>query len=283
MALQIERSIFRRASTTYYWSSRFFPAAVRADVFRLYGFVRVADDYVDTVPAQRRAFMAFRAAYEAASANPDFKTMLTARDSTDTRVIKHMISLQRRYAFDPAWVEAFLDAMQSDLDPAPIQTLDECERYMYGSAEVIGLMLAKIMKLPPEAAETARLQGRAMQYINFIRDIAEDNSLGRQYLPQEDLERFGLSDLSEKTVLANQAAFTKLIRFELARYRKWQAEAAAGYGYIPPRMRIAVRTAADMYDWTARQIDRDPLMVFVRKIKPTKRRVVGRALANVVR
>lgn len=278
-----ERAIFRRASTTYYWSSKFFPSSVREDVFRLYSFVRLADDYVDQVPQRKAAFRDLRDSWEAASKDGSFITKPSLRDSAATRAIKNMVYLSRKYAFDPAWTKAFLDAMQADLDGKVYKTIDDTLRYMYGSAEVIGLMMARIMGLPEEAAETARLQGRAMQFINFIRDIEEDTQMGRQYLPMEDLERFGLDDISRETVLENQAAFTKLIQFELARYRKWQAEARAGFTYIPLRMRIPVKTAADMYAWTAREIERDPLMVFIRKIKPTRPRVVRRAVANLVR
>jgi 15-cis-phytoene synthase len=278
-----EQAIFRKASTTYYWSSRFFPAGVREDVFRLYSFVRVADDLVDSIPQKKTAFRALRSAWEKAVRDPSYDTTLTLRDTMTSRVVKNMVYIHRKYHFKFSWTEAFLDAMQADLDGRSYETLDDTLAYMYGSAEVIGLMMARIMGLPKEACDTARLQGRAMQFINFLRDVAEDNELGRQYIPREDLERFGLSDLSRQTAMDNQAAFTKLMRFELSRYRKWQAEATAGYSYLPRRLRLPVKTAADMYNWTAHRIDRDPLMVFVHKIKPTKRRVVGQVLTNIVR
>ncbi len=62
----IEKDIFQKGSTTYYWSSKFFPAAVRDDVFKLYSFVRVADDYVDQLPPQAAKFHALRKAWDQA-------------------------------------------------------------------------------------------------------------------------------------------------------------------------------------------------------------------------
>lgn len=245
--------------------------------------MRTADDYVDAVPQQRAHFKSFCRAWDKAIKNPAFDTAHEADEEVSTRVIKNMVQLTRDYAFDVAWIQTFLTSMQSDLDGRTYQTLDDALEYMHGSAEVIGLMMAKIMGLPPAAYEAAMLQGRAMQYINFIRDIAEDNGLGRCYFPREHIERFGLPDLSEETARTNRAAFTKFIRFEIGRYRKWQAEAEEGYQYLPARYRVPVKTAADMYSWTAKQIEKDPLMVFVYKIKPSKRRVTLQAASNLLR
>lgn len=61
-----EQEIFREGSTTYYFSSRFFPHAIRQDVFRLYSFVRVADDYVDSSPPQTDRFYALRTVWDTA-------------------------------------------------------------------------------------------------------------------------------------------------------------------------------------------------------------------------
>ena len=63
----------------------------------------------------------------------------------------------------------------------------------------------------------------------------------------------------------------------------WQAEAEAGYHFMPRRARLAVRTAGDMYNWTARQIAADPFVVFDRPVKPKKARIVMQALWNGLR
>ncbi len=78
-----------------------------------------------------------------------------------------MIRVSRKNNFNMDWIESFLDAMQSDLTHKPCQTIEETLHYMYGSAEVIGLMMASIMGLTPAAADAAKLQGRALQYMNF--------------------------------------------------------------------------------------------------------------------
>ena len=148
--------------------------------------------------------------------------------------------------------------------------------------------MAKIMRLPDDAQFAAQRLGRAMQVINFIRDAAEDAGLGRRYLP---LERDGvrLLDVSDdwlpsrEWAQAHPAEWTAFLRGHLDRYASWQAEAEAGYRYIPRRPRMAVRTAGDMYNWTARKIAAEPFVVFARQVKPKRARIVAQALWNGLR
>jgi 15-cis-phytoene synthase len=270
----IERTIFAKGSTTYYWSSRFFPRAVRDDVFRLYSFVRVADDYVDAIPQQSAAFDALCRLWRSAITDPDFNTAVAADDTLALRVVKNMVYVSRKYRFDPTWADAFLASMQADLDGKSYHTLQDTLEYIYGSAEVIGLMMATILHLDPATYRAAQMQGRAMQYINFIRDIDEDNQLGRCYIPKDELLAAGLPDLSQATAAAHPEAFATCITAQLQRYHAWQAEATAGYAAIPWRLRIALTTAASMYNWTAKAIAQRPAIVFERKVKPSKYRVL---------
>ena len=270
--------VFRAGSTTYFTASLFFAPAMRAEVAALYGFVRVADDLVDAVPQDAAGFRRFAARARA------------ARDGTPAGdpIIDDFTALAARLEFEPAWTDAFLRSMEADLSKRLYRTEEETLDYIYGSAEVIGLFMSRIMRLPAEACEAARRLGRAMQYINFIRDVAEDTGLGRRYLP---LERDGrrLLDVPDdwrptrEWAQANPAAWRGYLRGHLERYAGWQAEAEAGYRLIPRRARVAVRTAGDMYNWTARRIAADPQVVFERKVKPARGRILGQALWNGIR
>jgi len=278
MSRRSQAQVFKAGSTTYFHSSLFFAPAMRDEVFALYGFVRTADNFVDAVPQQAEAFARFAARYRA------------ARDGTPAGdpLIDDFVALQRRRGFDPDWTEAFLGSMAADLTRRFYRTEAETLEYVYGSAEVIGLFMARIMRLPEEALPAARMLGRAMQFINFIRDAAEDAAMGRRYLP---LEREGTRLLDESAdwlpsrewARANPGKWTAFLQGHLARYEAWQAEAEAGYRYLPRRPRTAVRTAGDMYNWTAKQIEADPFVVFERKVKPRKARIVLRALWNGLR
>jgi phytoene synthase len=275
--VKTEKNIFRKGSTTYYFSSIFFPKKIKDDVFKLYSFVRVADDYVDVVPANKKAFHGLRTRWNVAHTDPDFSTIITEEDSIDERVIKNIVFVVRKYSFDTAWVESFLDAMQADLEKRTYKTMKDTIWYMYGSAEVIGLMMAKIMGLPDAALKYAKMQGRAMQYINFIRDIEEDNGLGRCYFPINELKKYGLKNVSKKTSKLQPNEFSKFIQAQLQYYDSWQQEADKGMKYIPKRLRVPLQTAVSMYNWTGEIIRNNPDIIFSQKVKPKKRRVIWKA------
>lgn len=266
----LRRKIFQQGSKTYFNTSLFFPKEVRDKVFTLYAFVRTADNFVDTIPQDAKGFYAFRDAYRKAQAGEP------SRDP----IIDSFVDLGRSCGFDPEWAEAFLRSMEADLTKKNYDTLEETLEYMYGSAEVIGLFMSRIMDLPPPAHTPARMLGRAMQYINFCRDLAEDKTLGRRYLP---LEGANPQIVEEAYARSHPEEFNHFLRTHLERYRTWQAEAIAGYTYIPYRYRIPIRTAADMYFWTADQIEKTPIVVFERKVKPSRGRIILRLLWNALR
>jgi phytoene synthase len=266
------RAIFRRGSRTYFNSSRFFPRRIRNDVSILYAFVRSADNFVDSIPQQEEGFRRFREAY-----------LGTLRgEKTRDPVVADFCELASRKAFETAWVTSFLDSMEMDLTRKTYATLEDTEAYIYGSAEVIGFMMASIMGLAQEAFPHAGLLGKAMQYINFIRDIDEDASLGRVYFPLTDLGRHGLEGLSRDEGLRKAEAFAAFVREQLDRYEGWQDEAETGFRYLPRSCLIPIKTASDMYKWTAGRIGEDPLIVYRLKVKPSRSRIFKAAARNAL-
>lgn len=269
MTHSIHYETFKAGSRTYFNSSRFFPPAVKSDVFVLYGFVRTADNFVDAVPQDPEGFHAFVDKYRAAAAG----------EHTGDTIIDTFAELSGRKGFDPSWTEAFLHSMSMDLHKSVHATLPETLEYVYGSAEVIGLYMARILGLSDTAFEPAKYLGRAMQFINFIRDINEDNSFGRVYLPISEAE---LPDLKRETAEHHKEAFETFVRAQLDRYYQWQYHAEEGYRHIPRRYRVAIKTAGDMYKWTGNVIRANPFVVFQRKVKPARTRIVLQAMRNFV-
>lgn len=262
-------AIFKKGSKTFYTASLFFPKDIRDKVTCLYAFVRTADDLVDQIPQKRKEFLKFKKQTEQAFLSKNI----------NNKIIQNFVELCIQYKIEKKWVDAFLIAMEKDLTKHTYYKYKELEDYMYGSAEVIGLMMSRILMLPKKAEKTAQLQGKAMQLINFIRDVNEDIDLGRQYIPQEDLEHFGIKKLSKEVDVEK---FRALIHFEIKRYKKIQQKASDGYKYIPRSSRIPIITAAKLYKWTATQIKKDPTTVFKQKIKPSKLKIITEYLKNFI-
>lgn len=268
-----EKEIFRRGSTSFYVSSLLFRKDVRKDVFDLYSFLRVADDYVDEIPKKPKQLDKIIKLWEEAKSNPESPLRKTKADSLNSRVAKNIVRLQRKHNFAPEWIDNFLATMKSDLNFKPKKTLSDSLRYCEGSAEVVGLMMSRIMGLPESLDNEAKLLGRAFQWVNFIRDVEEDNRLGRCYFPKNDLDKFGLKDLSFEAVMQNPLQFEKFINFQAARYESWCGEAKTAFPHIPKQQRLPLLVATELFDWTINQIKNDPLVVYRQKVRPSKTQI----------
>lgn len=255
------KEVFQNSSTSYYYSSLFFPEDVKEDVFKLYAYVRKADDFVDESPQNAEALKEFR--------EKTFDNWESGR--TDDKIVNAFLEVAREKEFRKQWVKAFLDSMEKDLHKSNYVTMDETLEYIHGSAEVIGLMMAAVLELDEESYRYAEMLGRSMQYCNFIRDIEEDNELGREYLPDEQLEKHGLESLEKDEV--DKESFNEFMQEQIKIYREWQREAEKGLAYIPYRSRIPVILSSRLYKWTAKKIEKDPSIVYKEKVRPSKIRI----------
>jgi phytoene synthase len=262
-----QQKLFKNGSRTYFNSSHFFPKEIKQNITILYAFVRKADNFVDQTPQDKEGFYDFKRKYQQA---------LTG-GKTDDQVINSFVQLKNLAGFDDQWVAAFLDSMQADLTKNKYDDISQTLKYIYGSAEVIGLFVAKILGLAEKSYQGARMLGRSMQYINFIRDLDEDLTLGRRYLP---LNNSKLDGISRETAVNDQEQFTAFIEDHLQLYQEWQQEAEEYFQFIPYRYLIPIKTASDMYNWTARQIAKNPLIVFKKKVKPSLPRIILQGFWN---
>jgi phytoene synthase len=241
------RLLHRRHGRTYYLATRLLPRWKRRHVHALYGFTRYADEIVDStahLPVQERAA-------RLADWSDRFVAGLRGADVADPLLpaVLHTIST---FDLDPGDFAAFLDSMAMDLTVTSYATYDDLLGYMEGSAAVIGTMMLPILGAadPSAAREPARQLGLAFQLTNFIRDVAEDLGLGRVYLPQEDLDRFGVSrahlaaDAARGTA---SAPVTALIEYEVARARRHYAAAAPGVTLLAPASQACIRAAYHLY------------------------------------
>jgi phytoene synthase len=276
------KTIFKKASKTHYFAAIFFPEKERKQVETLYGFLRVVDDLVDEIPPKRQEYYAFKETFADYSIKTSEELQSNTYPTSHKKIIADFILLQRQCGFTPEWINAFFASMEMDLNGREYDLQQDTLEYVYGVAEVVGLMVSRILGLTPQAYEAAQNLGRAAQYINIIRDIHEDNQRGRVYLPSADIKESGLSDLSKESVLAQQNSFRKLVETELAVFDSSMHNARTGFRFIPRRYRIPVKTIADIYQWTARQIRHDPFIIYEKKVKPSKYRVILYALKNII-
>lgn len=186
-AYQISRLLTNSYSTSFSLSSRFFTPSVRSHIYAIYGLVRIADEVVDT--------------YQGADAGKlldqlENQTNEAIESGYSTNPIIHSFALTvREFKIDSQLITAFFASMRMDLIDIAY-TKELYETYIYGSAEVIGLMCLRVFVSGDEAAyqnlaDGAARLGSAYQKVNFLRDIAADyQERGRFYFPDTTYQSF---------------------------------------------------------------------------------------------
>jgi 15-cis-phytoene synthase len=251
------RELNKRYGTTYYWSTKVLPRVKQHHVWALYAFCRYADDIVDDLgPAP----VAERAAALADFGERFFADLQHGRSHDP--VLKAVVHTVRAFDIDPEYFRRFLHSMTMDLTITQYDTWDDLLGYMDGSAAVIGEMMLPILEpLQPEAYGHARDLGNAFQLTNFLRDINEDLDRQRQYVPQEDLRRFGV-DLTERRCTPQ---FVELMQFEIERCRGLYASADLGVGMLPPQSARCIEAARVLYSRILDKIEAQHYDVFAKR------------------
>lgn len=166
--------------------------SIRQDVYNIYGFVRVADEIVDSFHDFPREDIFDR--FE-----EDFELSLKMGVSANP-VINAFINTLFKYNISISLVEAFMKSMRADISKSVYHNKKEIDEYIYGSADVVGLMCLKIFVMGDEAQYnelkgSAIKLGSAFQKVNFLRDLRQDyEELDRTYFPNVDPANFTDSD-----------------------------------------------------------------------------------------
>lgn len=153
-----------------------------------------------------------------------------------------------RYRIPAAYLHAMIGGVLADLDTVHMRTFEELYSYCYRVASVVGLTIIHIFGFDQSEPRRSRALalaekcGVAFQLTNILRDVAEDSALGRQYLPQEDLDRFGVTGLE-----ADSPALRRLLAFEGARARAYFDDALPLVELVDPDARASLGALIEIY------------------------------------
>jgi phytoene/squalene synthetase len=184
-------------STSFSLAVNMLSPKIRADIYNIYGFVRFADEIVDTFhDYNKEELMAhferdyYMSKEQGISLNP---------------ILNSFQQTVNRYNIPEEMVQAFLKSMKADLHKTQYQTKAEYDEYIYGSADVVGLMCLKVFvdgddKRYNELKDAAMRLGSAFQKVNFLRDLKDDfELLNRSYFPNVDLGQ--LNAISKQLII----------------------------------------------------------------------------------
>lgn len=264
----------REYGTTYYWGALLLRKPRRKHVYAVYALCRLADDIIDLPGDTRPEVVEARlTAFE-----ESFRTALVERGSDDptmAAIVHTVISC----GIEPECFERFFGAMRMDLTVTSYRTWRDLCDYMEGSAAVIGEMMLPVLEpISPAAAAPARSLGLAFQLTNFLRDVGEDLDRGRVYMPQEDLDRFGV-DVWARKATPEWKAF---LAYEIERNRALYAYADTGIALLPPRSARCVGTARVLYSRILDRIEAADYDVFSTRARVPTWRKAGTAARIMV-
>ncbi len=249
---------------TYYLAALLLPADRRPHVYALYAFARVADEFIDNVTAPDPIALA---AWGAQALR-----VLSGQGTSADPVLRATAATVQELGLDVALFEDFLKAMQQDETVSRYETYSDLQKYMWGSASVIGLMMLPILKPRTEqAAPHAIALGEAFQMANFIRDIGEDLTRGRIYLPLEDLRQFNVTENALRSRVCTPE-IKELISFEIQRTRKIFDFAALGIGMVDETSRPCLSTALTLYGGILTEVERANYDILAQRVTVSKRR-----------
>ena len=238
-------------STSFSMATKMLSDVIRQDIYNIYGFVRFADEIVDTFHDydKEKLFKNFEADLEAAlndkiSLNP---------------ILNSFQDTYHKYNIDKHLVDSFMDSMRLDLHKKDYLTEEEYRAYIYGSADVVGLMCLKVFVKGDnvkydDLKDSAMSLGSAFQKVNFLRDLKADfEDLSRTYFPNTDLNE--LDETSKQTIIADiQQDFDKGLE---------------GIKRLPLEARFGVFMAYRYYNKLLDKLKKTPAL----KIKSTRIRV----------
>jgi phytoene synthase len=264
---------------TYYLATLLLPKAKRPFVHALYGFARYADEIVDDLASE----LSVEEKAEVLSKWGNGVLADLKKGTSQDHVGRALIDTVNRFDIPHEHFEAFLHSMTMDLTVQEYESYEDLLEYVYGSAAVIGLEMVPILgPLHNDAFEAAKKLGIAFQLANFIRDVDEDLDRGRVYLPLKELGQFGVTrEMLEERVLTPE--IIEALKFQIARVRQLQAEAAAGIKMLEPSSRPCIEAASTLYCGIVDEVEKIGYDIFNHRAKTSTARRIRVAGAAFVK
>jgi phytoene synthase len=264
---------------TYYLATLLLPKAKRPFVHALYGFARYADEIVDDLASE----LSVEEKAEVLSKWGNGVLADLKKGTSQDHVGRALIDTVNRFDIPHEHFEAFLHSMTMDLTVQEYESYEDLLEYVYGSAAVIGLEMVPILgPLHTDAFEAAKKLGIAFQLANFIRDVDEDLDRGRVYLPLKELGQFGVTrEMLEERVLTPE--IIEALKFQIARVRQLQAEAAPGITMLEASSHPCIEAASTLYCGIVDEVEKIGYDIFNHRAKTSTARRIRVAGAAFVK
>jgi len=257
------RSMTRLHAKTFYMATRFLPNHKQRSIFAIYGLCRYLDDLVDE---SEDLMIQQKITREDILIKLDhFKEKLintyNGNEQSDPIMLAFSDTLNS-FNISIEFPMLLMEGVKMDLTKDRYATFDELYEYSYKVASVVGLMTSEVFGYEnPKAVEHAVDLGIAMQLTNILRDVGEDLTKNRIYLPKDELDRFGVTedDLFNHNMSEN---FIEFMKFQIDRTKKYYESADHGIGMLNRDSRLPVGLARENYSRILNKIEENGYNVF---------------------
>ena len=268
---------------TYFLATRLLPPEKRPFVHALYGFARYADEIVDDLDSTLNEN---EKAQSLKSWGDEVLANIKSGKSHD-HIGAALVDTVNRFSIPISYFEAFLHSMTMDLTVTEYHTYEDLYEYVYGSAAVIGLQMVPILGTVSkqsmiEANIAAEKLGTAFQLANFIRDIGEDLTRGRVYLPVTELQSHGVTrEMLEERIVTPQ--IKNALKEQIKRVRSLQAESKAGINLLSVESRACIEAASELYCGIVDEVEKIDYQIFNKRAKTSNWRRLKVALPAYIK
>ena len=268
---------------TYFLATRLLPPAKRPFVHALYGFARYADEIVDDLAST----LSENEKAEALKSWGDEVLANIKSGKSHDHIGAALVDTVTRFSIPISYFEAFLHSMTMDLTVTEYHTYEDLYEYVYGSAAVIGLQMVPILgtiskQAMAEANIAAEKLGTAFQLANFIRDIGEDLTRGRVYLPVTELQSHGVTrEMLEERIVTPQ--IKNALKEQIQRVRSLQAEAKPGINLLSAESRACIEAASELYCGIVDEVEKIDYEIFNKRAKTSNWRRLKVALPAYIK
>ena len=263
--------VTKERAKNFYYGIRLLPPDRRRSMCAMYAFFRYCDDVSDGDVAGSKADLL-----------RNWRSAIDANEVGKSQILPAFYDAKSRHSIPSEYFHSMIDGVEADLVKSRYANFEELYRYCYCVASTVGLVCVYVYGFDqsPEALQMAEWRGIAFQLTNILRDVAEDLTLGRIYLPQEDLDRYALSEDDLRSGV-DSPALREFMEFQVARARDYYARARDLEPRVEPDSRQSLQAMTRIYQALLQKVGQMGVTVLKKRARLStveKLRLAGQTL-----
>ncbi|MBT9583562.1 phytoene/squalene synthase family protein [bacterium] len=263
--------ITKERAKNFFYGIRLLPPEKRRSMCAMYAFFRYCDDVSDGDVAGSKADLLRQ-----------WRASIEGNDPGNSQILPAFYDAKTKHAIPSQYFHSMIDGVETDLCKSRYANFEELYRYCYCVASTVGLVCVYVYGFDqsPEALQMAEWRGIAFQLTNILRDVSEDLSLGRVYLPQDELIQHGLSE--QDLICGREAsALRDFLSFQVARAQDFYSRSSGLEARVDSGSRSSLQAMTSIYQALLQKVSKMGVTVLKKRARLStveKLRLAGKTL-----